>query len=168
MYSSYKGKSFHFSGVDETLDILAVALELLFEEGIQACINYLQAAPWTPQQFFKIESLYSIPQVIASADLNARLRISETSFTEELNPLKDKLGKMFSAVWRNETSTIPPRTMQLTMEQHLSGFFQGNAFPGVLEVCKDVIINQFESKIDGIKNNRNSSLKRISDCENLL
>ncbi|KAH9295648.1 hypothetical protein KI387_039236 [Taxus chinensis] len=63
MYSSYQS-DISFSGVDETLDILPVALELLFDEGIQACMQYLEAVCWTPQQKPRIRALLSYLQVI--------------------------------------------------------------------------------------------------------
>ncbi|GLJ50315.1 hypothetical protein SUGI_1072010 [Cryptomeria japonica] len=154
MYSSYKGAGLYFSGVDEALDIFPVASELLFQEGIQACMRYLEAVPWTPKQSLKIKSLLSSSQVTVSADLSLRLGISNSLFGEESELLKKKLPEMFSTIWKNQSHMIPLHNMRLTIEQQLSGIFQGNTFPAVQEVCRDAIINEFSLKIEGIKNRR--------------
>ncbi|GLJ50314.1 hypothetical protein SUGI_1071970 [Cryptomeria japonica] len=168
MYSSYKGTGIYFSGIDEALDIFPVASELLFEEGIQACMHYLEALPWTPQETLKIKSLLLSSHISVSADLSARLLISNSSFSEELELLKKKLPEMFSTIWKNQSHMIPLKSMRLTMEKKLSGIFQGNAFPAVQEVCRDAIINECSAKIKCIKNRRNDHNTGDSACENLL
>ncbi|GLJ34425.1 hypothetical protein SUGI_0692200 [Cryptomeria japonica] len=65
MYLSYKGKSIHFCGVDEALDIFPIASQILFEEGIQACMHYLEAVPWTWQQSLRISYLRTWVPVMA-------------------------------------------------------------------------------------------------------
>ncbi|GLJ50313.1 hypothetical protein SUGI_1071950 [Cryptomeria japonica] len=59
MYSSYYQTHFSFSTLDKALLILPVASELLFEEGIRACMEYLEAVCWTPEQKLRIQALLS-------------------------------------------------------------------------------------------------------------
>ncbi|XP_057822628.1 BTB/POZ domain-containing protein At3g05675 [Cryptomeria japonica] len=149
IYLSYKGKSNHFFGVDEALDIFPIASQLLFEEGIQACVHYLEAVPWTRQQSVKINSLQSNLQVSISADLSARLEISNSLTAEKIELFKKKLPQMLSDIGKNQ---IPISMSRLIMEKQLSEIFQGNACPAVEEVCRDAIINEFSLKIDRVKN----------------
>ncbi|GLJ34427.1 hypothetical protein SUGI_0692260 [Cryptomeria japonica] len=163
MYSSYKGRGIHFSGVDEALDIFPIASELLFEEGTQACMHYLEAVPWTRQQSIKINSLLSLLQVSDSADLSARLEISNSFTTEKIELFKKKLPQMLSDIGKN---SIPLSMSRLIMEQQLSKIFQGNAFPPMQEVCRDAIINEFSLKIEGIKKSQEFDI--AGDCNHLL
>ncbi|XP_057813597.1 BTB/POZ domain-containing protein At1g63850 [Cryptomeria japonica] len=164
MYSSYKGKGLHFSSVNDALDIFPIASELLFEEGIQACMHYLEAVPWTPQETLKIKFLLSSLQVSVSSDLSTRLGISKSSFNGELELLKKKLPEMFSTIWKNQSLMISLSSMRLTIEQHLIENFQGNALPAVQDVCRDAIMNEFSVKIECIKNGHGHD----SVTENLL
>ena len=49
MYYS-PSKCLWFSSVDEALAILPVACEILFSDGIDKCIQYMDVVPWTPIQ----------------------------------------------------------------------------------------------------------------------
>ncbi|XP_057813639.1 BTB/POZ domain-containing protein At1g63850 isoform X2 [Cryptomeria japonica] len=133
MYSSYKGTCLYFSGVDEALDIFPVASELLFEEGIQACMHYLEAVPWTPKQSHKINSLLSSSQVSVSSDLSARFGIPNSLFNKELELLRKKLPEMFSIMWGNKSHKIPQSSMRLTIVQYLIENFQDNKYPAMQE-----------------------------------
>ncbi|KAH9295654.1 hypothetical protein KI387_039242, partial [Taxus chinensis] len=167
MYSSYSGTSLSFSSVDEALEILPVTSELLFEEGIQACIQYMEAAPWTREQRLKIKALLSSFQVSISADLSARLGFPESSFTEELELLKKRVAQIFSKSWMRGSGVIPVDHMRNNVQKYIVEIFKGNAPTAMQEICRDALLSQFRLKMECIKYEKFRDV-RNSACEDVL
>ncbi|XP_010942871.1 BTB/POZ domain-containing protein At3g05675 [Elaeis guineensis] len=74
--------TFDFSGsilsAADALEMLPVALELLFDDCIQACVRFLEAVPWTEEEEEAVLNLIPFLQAEESRDLLARIR-PETS-----------------------------------------------------------------------------------------
>ncbi|XP_019711228.1 BTB/POZ domain-containing protein At3g05675 [Elaeis guineensis] len=58
----------------DALEMLSVALELLFDDCIQACVRFLEAVPWTEEEEDAVFSLIPFLQDEESRDLLARVR----------------------------------------------------------------------------------------------
>ena len=126
MYSSQrKRRHLSLSNVDDALYILPVASEWLLEEGIQACIKYLAAVSWTPQQNLRIQDLQSSFKVIVSTDLTERLKISKSVFDKELEKLRSILPQMLSPILNKPfvSNGVPLQHMQETVKRHLVAYF---------------------------------------------
>ena len=80
MYSCEAQERFHFSGgVDEALAILPVVSETLFHEGIQKCMEYLDAVRWSPEQETTLRAMLSSLQINIFPDLAASLSLGINS-----------------------------------------------------------------------------------------
>ncbi|KAH9295651.1 hypothetical protein KI387_039239 [Taxus chinensis] len=167
MYSSHSGKDLSFSDVDEALQILPVASELLFEEGIEASMEYLAAVCWTPQQKLKLTALLSSLQVNISADLAERLKVlPESSFDEEIDMLKMKLPEMLCEItdckaspescfvpFKNDhiPSPLPLHRKKITMERYIVANFEEDVPPAIQNIFRETLLNKCKLIIEGIK-----------------
>ncbi|GLJ22137.1 hypothetical protein SUGI_0415490 [Cryptomeria japonica] len=79
---------------DEALDIFPIASQLLFEEGIQACVHYLEAVPWTRQQSVKINSLQSNLQLSEIFQGNACPAVEEVCRDAIINEFSLKIDRV--------------------------------------------------------------------------
>ncbi|GLJ50310.1 hypothetical protein SUGI_1071880 [Cryptomeria japonica] len=168
MYSFHCQRQLSFTNVDDALRILPIACELLFKEGIQACMEYLEAVCWTPEQKLRIQALLSSLQVNISTDLAERLKISKSVFDEKLELLKKIVPQMLSEILNKPfvPNGVPLRHMQETVEKQIVAYFEEDIHPAIQNICSDALLNEFRRRIEGIK--RGSSIKRDSACESLL
>ncbi|GLJ50311.1 hypothetical protein SUGI_1071890 [Cryptomeria japonica] len=167
MYSSYCQRPLSFSNVDDALRILPVASELLFEEGIQACMEYLEAVCWTPQQKLRIRNLLSSLQLNISTDLAERLKISKAFFHEELEVLKSLL--LFDILNdRFVMHGVPVQHVQDTLKQQIVAYFEEDIHPAIQKICRDALLDVFTMRIGGFKFESVSTELRDSACESLL
>ncbi|KAK1316700.1 BTB/POZ domain-containing protein [Acorus calamus] len=72
------------SSPSEALSILTVALELLFDELIAACVRYLEAVPWTEEEERAVLSVVPFLGPDESAELLARLSPHGADAAEEM------------------------------------------------------------------------------------
>ncbi|OWM87264.1 BTB/POZ domain-containing protein At1g63850-like [Punica granatum] len=66
------------------LDLLPVALELLFEDLIRSCVRFLEAVPWTEEEEARVISLVPLLGADESRDLLARVSPSSGNSCEEM------------------------------------------------------------------------------------
>lgn len=76
------------SDVQSALSILPVAAELLFDDCIGACVDFLESVPWTRREEAQIVDVVSCLQLEQSAHLLARLRpVQEHAVSDMLDGL---------------------------------------------------------------------------------
>ncbi|PPE02701.1 hypothetical protein GOBAR_DD00260 [Gossypium barbadense] len=66
------------------LEILPVALELLFEDCVKACVKFLEAVPWSEEEEKRVLSLIPLLREEESKELLARVSPGEDDFCEEM------------------------------------------------------------------------------------
>ncbi|XP_071729993.1 BTB/POZ domain-containing protein At1g63850-like isoform X2 [Rutidosis leptorrhynchoides] len=66
------------------LDLLPVALELLFEDCVTACVRYLEAVPWTEDEERNVLSLIPLLRDEESSELLARVSPPKSDLSEEM------------------------------------------------------------------------------------
>ncbi|KAK4284713.1 hypothetical protein QN277_001505 [Acacia crassicarpa] len=66
------------------LDLLAVALELLFEDCIRSCITFLEAVPWTEEEEKRVLNLIPLMSEEESNELLARISPLREDLCEEM------------------------------------------------------------------------------------
>lgn len=68
------------------LELLPVALELLFEDCVTACVRYLEAVPWTEEEERTVLSLIPLLRDEESSELLARVSVSpqKSDLSEEM------------------------------------------------------------------------------------
>ncbi|GLJ50308.1 hypothetical protein SUGI_1071850 [Cryptomeria japonica] len=169
MYSSHWEKHLSFSNVDDALRILPVASEFLFEEGIRACMDYLEAVCWTPEQKLRIRALLSSLQVNISTDLAERLKISKSFFDEELELLKKIVPQMLSEVLNKPFVSygVPLKHMRETVEKQIVAYFEEDIHPSIQKICRVALLDEFRTRIKKIKRGPSTEI-RDDACESLL
>lgn len=66
------------------LELLPIALELLFEDCVTACVRYLEAVPWTEDEEKTVLSLIPLLRDEESAELLARVSPPKSDLSEEM------------------------------------------------------------------------------------
>ncbi|XVF45272.1 hypothetical protein PTKIN_Ptkin02bG0192200 [Pterospermum kingtungense] len=66
------------------LDILPVALELLFEDCIKSCVKFLEAVPWSEEEEKRVLSLIPFLREEESKELLARVTLGKDDSCEEM------------------------------------------------------------------------------------
>ncbi|KAF8377942.1 hypothetical protein HHK36_031331 [Tetracentron sinense] len=66
------------------LRILPVALELLFEDCVAACVRFLEAVPWTEEEEKRVSSLIPFLREEESQELLARVSPAKSGLSEEM------------------------------------------------------------------------------------
>ncbi|KAM0028842.1 putative chromatin remodeling & transcription regulator BTB-POZ family [Helianthus debilis subsp. tardiflorus] len=66
------------------LELLPIALELLFEDCVTACVRYLEAVPWTEEEERTVLSLIPLLRDEESAELLARVSPPKSDLSEEM------------------------------------------------------------------------------------
>ncbi|KAM3291709.1 BTB/POZ domain-containing protein [Capsicum chacoense] len=82
LYSNDFSTTIH--NVSIALSVLPVALELLFEDCIKACVRFLEAVPWTEDEERKILSIVPLLGDEESQELLARVSIDKNASSEEM------------------------------------------------------------------------------------
>ncbi|KZV40323.1 BTB/POZ domain-containing protein-like [Dorcoceras hygrometricum] len=72
------------SSVSTVLSILPIALELLFEDCIKACVKFLEAVPWNEDEEEKILDLIPLLSNEESIELLARVSPAKSDSSEEM------------------------------------------------------------------------------------
>lgn len=73
-------------GVSRSIDLLELSSKIMFGRGVVACLNYIEAVPWSESEEEKLKSLferYSFDEALTQ-DILARLHPGGTSGSEDL------------------------------------------------------------------------------------
>ncbi|KAJ0980397.1 hypothetical protein J5N97_008652 [Dioscorea zingiberensis] len=70
--------------VSDALDLLPVALELLFDDLVRACVRFLEAVPWNDEEEDGVLALLPFLRHDESADLRARVHPEAPTASEEM------------------------------------------------------------------------------------
>lgn len=73
--------------VTTALDLLAVALELLFEDLVKACVRFIEAVPWTDEEEKRVIETIPLLREEESRELLARVTSQEDSCEDMLHGL---------------------------------------------------------------------------------
>ncbi|KAI3708052.1 hypothetical protein L2E82_37077 [Cichorium intybus] len=68
----------------KALELLPIALELLFEDCVTACVRYLEAVPWTEEEEIIVLSLIPLLRDEESLELLARVSPPKSDLSEEM------------------------------------------------------------------------------------
>ncbi|GLJ50265.1 hypothetical protein SUGI_1479100 [Cryptomeria japonica] len=91
----FSTSSHRFSDVDECLEILSVASELLVDKLMQQCMRYLEVVRWNSEQESKIRNLLSSLNLSVLPDLNARIDKQNNNY---LDFVRENIKAMISFV----------------------------------------------------------------------
>lgn len=75
---------FLIDSVSTALDLLPIALELLFEDCVRACVKFIEAVPWSEDEEKRIFSLIPLLSEEESKELIARLSPLKDDSSEEM------------------------------------------------------------------------------------
>ena len=144
MYSSGR---LSFSSVDEALSILPVACEIVFTDGIDQCMEYLDALPWTPVQEAKLRNLISSLDITVLPHLASRLNTSEYEY---LNTMRENLEEMIEIMnnWPLYGHEREGR-IYITAEKFVVDVINEKPTSDIAEICRSAIWKQF---IDNVGN----------------
>ncbi|KAG6542131.1 hypothetical protein Mapa_016483 [Marchantia paleacea] len=94
-----------FVDVQDALNILEVAAELLFHDCVAACMRYLESVPWTAGQESSIRACVSSLHLLPSEDLQARLCSPESvPDVKPVDIMQGVLGELLTLVTNGATS----------------------------------------------------------------
>lgn len=164
MYSSQAAtKRFCLASVDDALDILPVAAQLLFHECVSECMEYLNAVRWTPAQRAELHNLLSSLQLNTSPiELAARLgmTLGNSDINQGLEFLEESLDEMLLTI---SVSKIPAGSFfcsrfwdddadRNVVAKSIVGYFEPkDAALAVVDTCKRVLVKAFDYNIEYIK-----------------
>ncbi|GLJ47954.1 hypothetical protein SUGI_1012560 [Cryptomeria japonica] len=134
------GERVNFSNVEECLAILSVASELLVDDCINKCMQYLEAVRWTAEQKTQMREVLSSLGLEASADLAARLH---TEDDEHIIFVERMVTEMVSLIQGHHQVTKNRKIA----EEYITGILEGNSSREVVEVCGRVLLREFKSCI---------------------
>ncbi|VFR03270.1 unnamed protein product [Cuscuta campestris] len=96
MYCDDLKKKLIGEGVPKVLGLLKVSSAIAFDDGIMACLEYLEAAPWSPEEEEKVATLFSELHLSDSEATDVLQRIVSEPST---SPRPDEIFlKLFSGV----------------------------------------------------------------------
>ncbi|KAL2641312.1 hypothetical protein R1flu_008899 [Riccia fluitans] len=123
-----------FLDIQDALNILEVAAELLFHDCVVACMRYLESVPWTPGQESLIRSCVSNLHLQPSEDLQARLCEPESVLdVKPVDIMQGVLGELLALV----TNGAPSKAREITERVLLANVqpSTSSAFANVNEVA---------------------------------
>lgn len=119
-----------FTCVQDALDVLEVAAELLFHDCVSACFFFLENVQWSPEDEVAIRSALASLNVEIPADLAARLHVSSDCKPAEL--MQDRLRLMFSKL------SVASRYSSSFFRLYIKTQLQENVHPSVHPVFAGV------------------------------
>ncbi|XP_057846893.2 BTB/POZ domain-containing protein At3g05675-like [Cryptomeria japonica] len=128
----------YFSNIEECLAILSVASELLADDLINKCMQYLQAVHWSAAEEIQIGDVLSCLGLKPLPDLAARLENEDAHhiiFVERI------IKEMVSLIQDTESKET---IMRINAEKYIGGIFEGNTPRDVVEICEREI---FQSSV---------------------
>ncbi|GLJ05672.1 hypothetical protein SUGI_0022770 [Cryptomeria japonica] len=129
----------YFSNVEESLAILTIASDLLANDLINKCMQYLQGVHWSAAQETRIGDVISCLGLKPSPDLAARL---EKEDANNLIYVERIIKHMVSHL--QVTNDV---RMEKIAEEYIVGMLEGNTPRDVVELCRREILLEFESSI---------------------
>ncbi|GLJ47979.1 hypothetical protein SUGI_1013130 [Cryptomeria japonica] len=122
----------YFCNVEECPTILSVASELLADECINKCMQYLEVVRWSGEQESQIRHvLFNLASRLVKED-GDHIIFLERIFNQMVVVLKYQYSTKIN--WE-------------TAEKHITSIFEGNRCRDVVEVCGRVLLQEFKSSI---------------------
>lgn len=143
MYSPHKPS---VSCIQDALDLLPVSSHLLFHDCTQACLDFLESVPWTPQQEIDIRSCISSLHLHVSPDLAARLFPQNVPERAPVDIMKDVLGELLSLV----SNGAPQKARDIT-DRVLQANVQASASPTFASVNEMALLKELHNNLDLLK-----------------
>lgn len=147
LYVPDRVKHTAFNDVQDALGILEVAAELLFHDCVDACMRYLEAIPWTPENEVAIRGCVANLHLQVSPDLATRLCVLDASPScKPVDIMKDVLGELLSLV----TNGAPPKARDIT-ERVLLANVHPSASPAFASVNEVALFKEFQGNLEQLK-----------------
>eukprot|EP01018_Ginkgo_biloba_P012124 Gb_02110 [translate_table: standard] len=143
----YSSKRFTFSSVQEALSTLEIASELLFNDCVKSCMEYLEAVPWTAENESQIRTSVSALQIQTSSDLAARLCTPEC--VPDCKPV-NIMGEILSELLSLVSNGAPPKAREIT-KRVLQANDQLNTSPLFADVNKSALFKELQSNLELLK-----------------
>ncbi|GLJ47975.1 hypothetical protein SUGI_1013070 [Cryptomeria japonica] len=143
----------YFSNVEECLAILTIASDLLANDLINKCMQYLQGVHWSAAQETQIGDVISCLGLKPLPDLAARLE------KEDANHLI-----YVERIIKHMVSHLQVRKdvrMEKIAEEYIGGMLEGNTPRDVVELCRREILLGFKSSIHSQDLSAISSLSKF-------
>jgi len=149
MYSSQAGKRFCFSTVDEALAILPIASELLFHDGVDGCMSYLDAVHWSPEQESRLRASLTSLQINVLPALATRLAGTGhcNSDCGHLEMLEETLQEMLSMISSESTNS----TLHCTVEKYIEDNIKADSTSDIADTCRAALLKEFCAHVQAIK-----------------
>ncbi|GLJ47983.1 hypothetical protein SUGI_1013240 [Cryptomeria japonica] len=128
----------YFSNIEECLAILLVASELLADDCINKCMQYLEAVRWSVEQESQIRDVLSSLGLKLLPDLTARLDKKDDNHIIFLEKIIDE---MVSLIKDQQGRNLE------TAEKYIADILKGNTCREDVEVCGRVLLKEFKSSI---------------------
>ncbi|ONK77414.1 uncharacterized protein A4U43_C02F6280 [Asparagus officinalis] len=74
------------AGVSKSIDVLEVSSKILFDRGVESCLNYIEAVPWSESEEEKLKSLFArcTFDEVTTQDILSRLQLEGTRSSDDL------------------------------------------------------------------------------------
>ncbi|GLJ22252.1 hypothetical protein SUGI_0418500 [Cryptomeria japonica] len=135
------GETVNFSNIEECLAILSVASEMLVDDGINECMEYLEAVRWSPEEETQIRKILSPLELKLLPDLAARIHQEDDNHK---NFVDQSIQEIVSFIKGGDYNL----STQKTVEIYLVGMLDGNTSRDVMDVCGRVILQEFKAAMD--------------------
>ncbi|CAM6088733.1 unnamed protein product [Calypogeia fissa] len=136
-----------FTSVEDALNILEVAAELLFHDCVTACMRYLESVPWTHENECAIRACVSSLHLQPSEDLAARLCSPESvPDVKPVDIMQGVLGELLTLV----TTGAPSKARDIT-ERVLLANVQPASSPAFATVNEVALFKEFSSNLEILK-----------------
>eukprot|EP00249_Psilotum_nudum_P018005 c26595_g1_i4 orf=520-1851(+) len=147
MYVPDRVKHSSFAGVQDALNILEVAAELLFHDCVNACMGFLESIPWTNENENAIRSCLSSLHIQVTPDLASRLNSAQNlPDCKPVEIMKELLGELLSLV----TNGAPSKARDIT-ERVLLANVQPSASPAFAAVNEVALFKELQNNLDALK-----------------
>ncbi|GLJ22253.1 hypothetical protein SUGI_0418510 [Cryptomeria japonica] len=135
------GESVHFSSIEECLAILSIASEMLADDSINKCMEYLEAVRWTAEEETRIRKVLSCMELELLPDLAARLHQEDDN---HIIFVEKSIQEIVSFIKEGDYSL----SSQKTVEIYFVRLLEGNTSRDVMEVCGCVLLQEFKAAMD--------------------
>ncbi|GLJ47970.1 hypothetical protein SUGI_1012960 [Cryptomeria japonica] len=131
----------YFSNVEECLTILSLASELLANDIITKCMEYLQGVHWSAAEETRIGDVLSCLGLKPLPDLAARL---DNDGAHHIIFVDRIIKEMVSLIQDSESKET---LMRINAEKYIGGIFERNTPRDVVEICEREILQGFKSSL---------------------
>eukprot|EP00252_Welwitschia_mirabilis_P019391 TRINITY_DN4470_c0_g1_i1.p1 TRINITY_DN4470_c0_g1~~TRINITY_DN4470_c0_g1_i1.p1 ORF type:complete len:441 (+),score=64.63 TRINITY_DN4470_c0_g1_i1:489-1811(+) len=145
----YCSKNAAFSGIGEALSLLEISSELLFHEGVNWCMRYIESVPWSIEEECRIRSVLASLQIQVPPDISARLSISPGSTNNDFKPV-EIMGEILGELLALVSNGAPSKAREI-----IRGVLRANDQPDTprafANVNKRTIFKELQSNVEIIK-----------------